>query len=160
MYLITTAERGMEDISTHTTRLYSLTHSAQETGPSAEQIGQMTTDIYGSRRLLGAVLACQRPQKANQVPAPACLLPTEFTLHYYTSHTPAHSRSERYNQLLTDCFSLPLTLNLSSSSIPRQQSPPPIRSPIPNQQTPTNTTMPLLTSTIPQEPSCARLPTL
>ena len=119
----------MEDISTHTTRLYSLTHSAQETGPSAEQIGQMTTDIYGSRRLLGAVLACQRPQKANQVPAPACLLPTEFTLHYYTSHTPAHSRSERYNQLLTDCLPLPLTLNLSSSSISRQQSPPPIRSP-------------------------------
>jgi hypothetical protein len=131
MYLITTAERGMEDISTHTTRLYSLTHSAQETGPSAEQIGQMTTDIYGSPRLLGAVLACQRPQKANdKCPRlPAFSPPNSHYLHYYTSHTPAHSRTERYNQLLTDCFPLPLTLNLSSSSISRQQSPPPIRSP-------------------------------
>jgi hypothetical protein len=63
------------------------------------------------------------------VPAPACLLPTEFTLHYYTSHTPAHSRSERYNQLLTAFLSHSHSLNLSSSSIFRQQSPPPIRSP-------------------------------
>jgi hypothetical protein len=87
-------------ISTHTTRLYSLTHSAQDTGPSAEQIGQMTTDIYGSRRLLGAVLACQRPQKANdKCPRLPAFSPPNS--HYIITlrtlpHTPALNATTNY----------------------------------------------------------------
>jgi hypothetical protein len=160
MYLITTAERDGSDIHTHHTIIFSHTLSTRHRTKRRTDRTDDYRYIRQSSSAWGGFSLPTPPKSQRQVPAPACLLPTEFTLHYYTSHTPAHSRSERYNQLLTDCFPLPLTLNLSSSSIPRQQSPPPIRSPIPNQQTPTNTTMPLLTSTIPQEPSCARLPTL
>jgi hypothetical protein len=79
------------------------------------------------------------PKSQPQVPAPACPLahahstptPAEFTLHYYTSFAPAHSRDRRYNQLPNcHCPPLALTLILFLVIDPRQyQPPPPIRSP-------------------------------
>lgn len=160
--MITTAEAERERDNIHHTSIYSLSHTQYERADQAPNIG---SDDYRNIRRQSAVLVSSLrapPKSQPQVPAPACLPSPAHAhrihitlLHFFT---PAHSRSSRYNQL-SQTAAAPLSSPTHSTSllVIHPSTIPTTTNPFAHHHNsqPTNTTMYLLTSTIPQEQSCA-----